>query len=291
MRPPDRAPNLPASPGLPDSVTEARIAAFQRDGVVLVPDAFDADWIDRLRRGLERNIAAPGPHRREYSEAGKPGHFFGDYCNWRRIPEYEDFARNSPAADIAGALMDSQKVNLFHEHVVVKEPGTEERTPWHHDQPYYCVDGDDNVSLWVPLDPVPQDRAVEFIRGSHRWGRWFTPTRFTGVDYQRDDAGFEPIPDIEAEREAYDIVSFALEPGDCAAFHFRTIHGAPGNSSAGTRRRAVSFRWTGDDARFVIRKGEMSPPFLDFEDCKLQPGAPLDSPLFPVIRDGRVRVG
>ena len=43
----------------------------------------------------------------------------------------------------------------------------------------------------MPLDPVPQDRAVEFIRGSHRWGRWFTPTRFTGVDYQRDDQGFE----------------------------------------------------------------------------------------------------
>jgi len=269
---------------LPDCVTPERIEAFQRDGVTLLQGAFSPDWIETLRRGLEKNIAAPGPHRREYTGEGKPGHFFGDYCNWRRIAEYEDFARNSPAADIAGALMGSRKVNLFHEHVVVKEPGTEERTPWHHDQPYYCVSGNDNVSLWIPLDPVPRERSVEFVRGSHRWDRWFTPTKFVGVDYERDDAGFETIPDIEAARGDYDIVSFALAPGDCAAFHFRTVHGAPGNASKGTWRRAVSFRWTGDDARFVVRKGEMSPPFTTFPDCTLKPGDSLDSDLWPVIR-------
>ncbi len=271
---------------VPDCVTQARNDDFQRDGVTVLRGAFTADWIETLRRGLEKNMADPGTHRREYTPEGKPGHFFGDYCNWRRIAEYEDFARNSPAADIAGALMGSNKVNLFHEHVVVKEPGTQERTPWHHDQPYYCVEGNDNVSLWIPLDPVPQARAVEFVRGSHKWERWFTPTKFIGVDYDREDAGFETIPDIEGARDDYDIVSFGLEPGDCAAFHFRTVHGAPGNASADTWRRAVSFRWTGDDARFVIRKGEMSPPFLSFPECTLKPGDPLDSVLFPVIRDG-----
>ena len=183
--------------------------------------------------------------------------------------------------------MGSAKVNLFHEHVLVKEPGTQDRTPWHHDQPYYCVNGDDYVSLWIPLDPVPRERAVEFIRGSHKWGRWFTPTKFVGVDYERDDEGFEVMPDIEAERDKYDIVSFGLKLGDCAAFHFRTVHGAPGNASSDTWRRAISFRWTGDDARFVVRKGEMSPPFVDFENCHHQPGDLLDSDLFPVIRNSR----
>ena len=271
----------------PSCVTQERIEAFQRDGVTALRGAFAAQWIEKLEQGLDFNIAHPGPYHREYTQAGQPGHFFGDYCNWQRIREYEEFARHSPAADIAGALMGSRKVNLFHEHVLVKEPGTQERTPWHHDQPYYCVDGMDNVSLWIPLDPVPKERALEFIRGSHRWGRWFTPTKFTGVDYQRDDAGFEPIPDIEAARDQFDIVSFALTPGDCVAFHFRCVHGAPGNASAGIRRRAVSFRWTGDDARFVVRKGEMSPPFLDFEACRHRPGDPLDSALFPVIRAAR----
>lgn len=260
------------------------VERFRENGVAVIRQAFSSDWIETLRKGLEKNIAEPGPHRREYTPEGKPGHFFGDYCNWSRIPEYEDFARNSPAADIAGALMGSAKVNLFHEHVVVKEPGTSERTPWHHDQPYYCVDGDDNVSIWIPLDPVPEESAVEFIRGSHKWGKWFTPTRFTGVDYDRDNEGSEEIPDIQAEREKYDIVSFGLAVGDCIAFHFRTVHGAPGNASAETRRRAISFRWTGDDARFAIRTGEMSPPFLTFEGCIHKPGDVMDSELWPVVR-------
>jgi ectoine hydroxylase-related dioxygenase (phytanoyl-CoA dioxygenase family) len=269
---------------LPVGLSQDDVARYRRDGVVVLRGLFSAAWVDKLASGLARNIAEPGPYRRDYTKDGAPGHFFGDYCNWRRIPEYEDFARNSPAADIAGALMGSAKVNLFHEHVLVKEPGTSDRTPWHHDQPYYCVDGFDNVSLWLPLDPVPKERSVEFIAGSHLWGRWFTPTRFVGVDYERRDDGYEAMPDIEAARDGYDIRSFDLAPGDCVAFHFRTVHGAPGNASADMRRRAVAFRWTGDDARFALRRGEMSPPFPDFPDCTHAPGDPLDSPLFPVIR-------
>ena len=44
-------------------------------------------------------------------------------------------------------------------------------TPWHQDQPYYCVDGADTVSLWIPLDVVPRERTLEFVGGSHSWGK------------------------------------------------------------------------------------------------------------------------
>ncbi len=263
------------------------IERYRRDGVVAIRGALSAEWIAKLEAGLERNIREPGPHRREYTQAGNPGHFFGDYCNWRRIPEYEAIARRSPLVEMAAALMGGGKVNFFHEHVLVKEPGTPERTPWHHDQPYYCVDGDQNVSFWCPLDPVPEARAVEFIAGSHRWNRLFVPTRFIGTDYARDEPGFETMPDIEAERDQHRMLRFALAPGDCAAFHFRTVHGAPGNTSAERRRRAVTFRYTGADARFVLRQREMSPPFTtfpDFAEQGLQPGDALDSALFPVVR-------
>ena len=75
-------------------------------------------------------------------------------------------------------------MRLFHEHVLVKEPGTLEPTPWHHDQPYYFVDGTQIVSLWIPLDPVPRRTCVEYVAGSHRWGKWYTPKRF--VDSAED---------------------------------------------------------------------------------------------------------
>ena len=33
------------------------------------------------------------------------------------------------------------RVRLFHDHLLVKEAGSAEPSPWHQDQPYYCVDG------------------------------------------------------------------------------------------------------------------------------------------------------
>ena len=259
------------------------VATYRRDGVIVLRQVFSAAWIERLREGLEENTREPGPYRREYGKVGAKDTFFGDYCNWRRIDGYRDFVLDSPAASIARTLMDSAKVNFFHEHVLVKSPGTEEPTPWHHDHPYYCIDGMDTCSLWVPLDPVPKATAVEFIAGSHRWGRLFQPRLFIGDDYPVSADGFEIMPDIDAERDQHRIISFDLQPGDCAAFHFRTVHGAPGNRSLDLWRRAIAFRWTGDDVTFQRRAGVMSPPFHEFKDCKLERGEPLDSNLFPVI--------
>ena len=259
------------------------VEAFGRDGVTVLRQVFSAAWIERLREGLEENIREPGPYRRNYGKRGSKNTFFGDYCNWQRIDGYRDFVQGSPAAGIAKILMDSDKVNFFHEHVLVKSPGTDEPTPWHHDHPYYCIDGMDTCSLWVPLDPVPKETAVEFIVGSHRWGRLFQPKMFVGEDYPVSADGFEIMPDIDVKRDKHPIISFDLQPGDCAAFHFRTVHGAPCNRSSDLWRRAIAFRWTGDDVTFQPRAGVMSPPFPEFADCTLEPGEPLDSDLFPVI--------
>ena len=156
------------------SLSQADIDAFRAHGVIVVRGAF-SEWVETVAKGLERNLSEPGPYTRGYTPDGKPGGFIGDYCNWQRIAEYESFIRESPAAEIAGRLMGAREVRIFHEHVLVKEPGTEERTPWHHDQPYYSVDGTLSCSLWMPLDDVPDSVCPEFIAGSHRWRRWFMP--------------------------------------------------------------------------------------------------------------------
>ena len=258
-----------------------QVENFQRDGVTLLPGVF-ADWIETLRRGVEYNLANPGPWGREYLDHGQAGRFFGDYCNWQRIDEYRQFLFESPAGAIAAGLMQSQRARIFHEHVLVKEPGTDKITPWHHDQPYYCVDGDQVCSLWIPLDPLPRETCPEFIAGSHRWGRWFLPRKFSGIDYDHDDERLESMPDIDGERESYDIRSWALRPGDAIAFHFLTVHGAPSNLSATHRRRGFAARFLGDDAVYARRPGEVSPPFPGLEQ-RLQPGDAMRGDEFPVV--------
>ena len=260
---------------------QTQIDSFARDGVLLLRGVF-SDWIDLLRSGVEANMRDPGPWGREYLSEDPGGRFFGDYCNWQRIEAYRRFIFDSPAATIAAGLMQSDSVRLFHEHVLVKEPGTDKITPWHHDQPYYCVDGRQVVSFWIPLDPVPQATCPEFIAGSQAWGQWFLPRKFSGIDYDHSDPRLQPIPDIDANRDRYDIRSWALEPGDAIAFHFLTVHGAPANLSAQHRRRGFALRLLGDDAVYARRSGEVSPPFPGL-DKRLQPGDPMDTDEFPLV--------
>ena len=233
---------------------------FQNNGVVLLKKIIDQKWIDELRKGVEHNFQNPSKYKCVYEEVNNQEIFYDDYCNWQRIKEYRNFIFNSNIAKIAGSLMKSKKVNLFHEHVLIKEKGSKKRTPWHQDQGYYCVQGRDNVSIWIPLDTIDINSSMEFIVGSHKWNKIFLPTKFKGYDYDHKDKEFEKIPDIENNRKDYEIISYECELGDAIAFNYATIHAAYGNNS-NNRRRAFSVRFTGDDARYIKRKGEMSPPF------------------------------
>ncbi len=262
------------------TLDDSTIAEFHAQGVTVIRGAF-REWIEPLRAGVKFNIENPGPSGRSYTGDAGGGRFLSDYCNWQRIPEYRDFVFHSPAAGIAARLMDSRTVRLFHEHVLVKEAKAGVATPWHQDAPYYCVQGPKTVSLWVPLDDVPRERTLEFVSGSHVSGKTFQPQFFNGKPINEGD-GLEAIPDINANRDAYDILGWALAPGDAVAFDFRTIHGAPVNDSASAQRRAFSLRLVGDGATFVRREGmATSPPF---PEVTLQHGDDLDAaPEFPLV--------
>lgn len=238
-------------------VTPDMIAAYERDGAVVVRGLF-GDFVETLRAGVARNMDAPGRYAAENLHAGESGRFFDDYCNWQRIPEFRDVIERSPVAEVAADLMQSQSVQLFHDHVLVKEPGTSKPTPWHQDGPYYFVKGAQTVSFWSPLDPVGS-ATLRCVAGSHKWPRPVLPTRWLSeTNFYPDSDAYMPIPDPDAE--GLETLEWALEPGDAVAFHFDVLHGARGNETA-NRRRAFSLRLLGDDARYVSRPGPTSPPF------------------------------
>ncbi len=253
-----------------------QVAAFRRDGVVLIRGLF-RDQVGLLRDGVARNMAEPGPYAAENLKPGETGRFFDDYCNWTRIPEFAEAIRGSAAAEVAADLMGSDRVQLFHDHVLVKEPGTSKPTPWHQDGPYYFVEGAQTVSFWSPLDPVGA-ATLRCVAGSHLWARPVLPTRWLSEEtFYADSEAYRPVPDPDAE--GMEIREWAMEPGDAVAFHYMTLHGARGNSAA-TRRRAFSLRLIGDDARYVERPGRTSPPFPGHG---MTAGQRLRDDWFPVI--------
>ncbi|MBM3489124.1 MAG: phytanoyl-CoA dioxygenase family protein [Alphaproteobacteria bacterium] len=262
-------------------IAEEQVRAFEQDGAVCLRGMFSADWLAALAEDIERDKAEPGPMVRRNTPPGKPGEFFVDFQLWRRWPNCRRFVFDSPAAAIAARMLSATEVVYYHDHLLVKEPGTEECTPWHHDQPYYPVDGWQVGSIWLPLDPVDRATCVEYVAGSHRWGRWFRPRYFNRATSELavSDDRFEDMPDIDAERPRHRFLAWDLAPGDCIFFHGLTVHGAPGNRSASRRRRAYATRWLGEDARYATRS-QISPPILEHG---LQRGDPMACALFPPV--------
>lgn len=266
---------------MPDSyINQDHINAFQADGVVLIKGLL-LNWVDTIRAGIERNMAQPGKYAAENVSDADTGRFFDDYCNWHRIPEFEDVIKNSDAASVAAQLMRSQTVQLFHDHVLVKEPGTSKATPWHQDSPYYFVDGMQNVSFWCPVDPV-NDATLRCVAGSHLWEKPVLPIKWLAEDqFYADSDQYQPVPN--PDKQAMTVREWPMEPGDVVAFHYKTLHGARGNQSS-SRRRAFSVRFVGDDARYITRPGKTSPPFPGHN---MNDGQRLREDWFPIVYGAR----
>ena len=239
------------------TITPAEQATFASDGVVCLRGALDSDVVARMAEPVERalrssvvaNLAELGP--------STGGRFAGGVDHWREQDEFAWFAGATALPRLVAALLDSAALWLYEDSVLVKEPGTAAPTVWHQDLGYFHVTGEQLATTWCPLDLVTSESgAVRYARGSHRWDATYRPNLFVTDEPIPGTAG-PRVPDIDALAAAaeVDILTFATAPGDVVVHHARTLHAAGGNRSATTRRRAISVRYCGDDARTLLRPG------------------------------------
>jgi ectoine hydroxylase-related dioxygenase (phytanoyl-CoA dioxygenase family) len=261
--------------------TDQDVAAYQRDGAVCIRNLFTPEEVELLKSGIEANLAQPSPRGMVASRPDDPGRFFEDFCNWQDFPQFKRFIFDTPLAALAQRLMQSTTVRLYHDHLLVKEPGTRQRTPWHQDQPYYNVDGLQNISFWIPVDPVSRASTLEFIAGSHL-GPWLMPRTFmTNQANWFPEGTLAELPDIENHREDFPILGWDLQPGDLVCFHMLSLHASAGVDGT-HRRRVYSVRFLGDDMTHAPRPWVTSPPFPGL-DQELPAGAPMNHALFPLM--------
>ena len=262
-----------------EPVTAEMVEAYRRDGAVHVPGVLDEEWVEHLRDAVALARTRPGPNAQDHSIEGESGGFFSDLQMSHRVPAFLPFITESPMGAVAAALMGSRKVNLLHDAMWLKEAGSSRRTPWHHDQPFYCMEGEQMCVMWVALDAHPASVSLAFLRGSHRWRRRFRPERINGgwYDGYGDGDGFEAPPVVENDPARFERLAWPMRAGDCVVFHGLTLHGSPGNHES-TPRRAISLVVVGDDAVFVERGRETQPSYAGHG---LSPGDPIDCDYFP----------
>jgi ectoine hydroxylase-related dioxygenase (phytanoyl-CoA dioxygenase family) len=156
-----------------DPLPVSTVSDYQRDGAVVLRGVLSAQQVERLKQGIEHNLAHLSPLAQVASPGDDPGKFVEDFCTWQSNPAYAEIMRDSALPAMAQALMQSEQVRIYHDHLLVKEPGTRQVTPWHQDQPYYNVSGRQNISFWIPVDPVPLESTLRMVAGSHA-GTWYS---------------------------------------------------------------------------------------------------------------------
>ena len=220
--------------------------------------------VETLRAGVERNLASLGPLGMNATKPGEPGAFVEDFRNWQRIPEYEQVFRD------LGARAGRRRA------ACARAPcGSSTTTCWSRSPGRWTAARGTRTSRTTRSTARRRSRSgsrstrssrpstLEFVAGSHAEGKWYMPRSFVkGTAMVFDEGALEEVPDVEADRDAWPIVGWAMEPGDAVAFNMLTLHAAAGSP---TRRRVVSLRLTGDDVRWAPRPHRTSPPFPEVD--------------------------
>lgn len=208
------------------------------------------------------------------------GAFFYEAAGWRRYAEIREVALDSRLPEVCARLTDSAYVNFWEDTTFLKTPGATLRTPFHQDYPYFHIAGRKCCVTWIPLDATDRENgAMEYVIGSHRWGKEFSPSVFI-AQTPIPGAVNERLDDIEAHPARYHIRSIAAEPGDVIIHDVMTVHGSPGNLTADRPRRGVSFRYCGDDIRYCSKPGALAQPWVSETPGE---GEPLYSRYYPRV--------
>jgi ectoine hydroxylase-related dioxygenase (phytanoyl-CoA dioxygenase family) len=257
-------------------------ASFGADGVVLLPGVVDTAWMDVLRTAYSWSVGDLEAEDHATQNAGRG--YFSDLCNPEAPEHYRQFLEESPIADVVAALWGEDDVWFMYEQVFMRR-GAFRRTMWHQDLSYLAVEGHHLAVAWISFEAHDAEHGLEFVRGSHRGplynGTAFNPDDPTAPFFRGGD--LPRLPDIEAARDVYDIVSFDYEPGDIVLFHPKVLHGGGMTTPSHPTRHSVSLRFFGPDARYAARPGPCGPRYPEVH-AALESGDPFRHPVFLKLR-------
>ncbi|MEX1094706.1 MAG: phytanoyl-CoA dioxygenase family protein [Planctomycetales bacterium] len=208
--------------------SDSELAAFQRDGFLIVPALLDAEEVALLRdiahadRQMEQQAAS-----RADGEGGA----------------IKLLVKNELAEDIYGAIVRSRRVvdrmeqllggEVYHWHnkMILKEPRVGGAWAWHQDYGYWYDNGclfPDLASCMIALDQATRaNGCLQVLRGSHLLGR---------VTHGKvgDQTGADPER-VEEARKRLETVYVELEAGSAVFFHSNLLHRSDQNKSAAPR--------------------------------------------------------
>lgn len=257
-------------------ISAAQRAEFRANGHILLREAATAGEIAHFRPAIARASYEYSRETRPLAERDTYGKAFLQITNlWRRDAQVKRFVFEKKFAQIAADLLGVEKVRLYHDQALFKEPGGG-FTPWHQDQYYWALDTTNTVTMWMPLVDIDAEMGMlTFASGSHRKG---------AVENIEISDESEAIYNAYIAENRFPIArADAMRAGD-ATFHLGwTIHSAGANRSPATTREVMTVIYFADGARITPPANRHQSADIEAWMGGRQPGEIADGYLNPVL--------
>jgi len=241
------------------TVTREMIEQYQRDGFVRVPKLLARDEAFAFR---EAALSA-SDRLRPMSDSL----IFNQFVNvWQSDAGMAALTLH-PAVRAAAKALAGGALRLWHDQILIKQPGVSKATEFHQDQPYWPhLDSPHPISCWVALGDVTVEAGcMTFLPGSQRL------VDLPAQDLSNSRSLMQTCPELTWSPR----VTVPLQAGDCTFHHGRCAHMATPNISDSPRvAHVIIFMEAG--ARYSGNGHVVTDPL------GLKVGDALDGTLFPL---------
>jgi ectoine hydroxylase-related dioxygenase (phytanoyl-CoA dioxygenase family) len=264
-------------PSLADvrSVPLGAVDEFRAKGHTVLRGLAAPREVEAFRASIEATASRMTLETRPIEERDTYGRAFLQTANlWREDPVARRFVFARRFAAAAAELLGVDGVRLYHDQALVKEAGGGP-TPWHQDQFYWPLDGDQTVTMWMPLVDIPATvGSMTFGSGTHRLGSLCD----LSISDESDEALQRYVDQSGVTLETHG----ALRAGD-ATFHAGwTLHRADANPTE-RARPVMTVIYVADGA--LVR--EPAHPYQEFDRVvwlgDRQPGEAVDGDSNPLL--------
>jgi len=215
----------------PRFLSQAEVDNYDRDGYVLLQDAFSQPEVNAMIAGIEGSLEK---HARVRTDAeGKKTRL----AIWHTLTDdIWGAASTAPSLVNNVRILLRQEVAFFHGKVMLKEAHTGGAWEWHQDYGYWYDQGflsPRMLSAFVSLDQATRENGcLSVLRGSHRIGR---------QNHVRIGSQFGVEPERMALIEPhFERVYCEMDPGSALFFDANLLHTSGPNESDHHRRSFIT---------------------------------------------------
>jgi ectoine hydroxylase-related dioxygenase (phytanoyl-CoA dioxygenase family) len=243
------------------------VERFRRDGFVHVRGLLAAEEIAEHRSAVGEAVAVRkrDDGRQLHEKSAYEQSFIQCQYIWEDVPQVRALTFHEEVCRVAAALVGAERVRLWHDQALFKEPGGRE-TEAHQDQPYWPIAEADTCTAWIPMQPVDEQMGcMGYVPGSHLGER-----RFVDIFSAAGDG--EALLAAQAQPAQF----VPCQAGDVIFHHGYTVHLARANRSDQMRQvyTAIYFR----DG--CTRGGDRPHPSVD--RAGIAPGELIDGAATPI---------